>query len=167
MISTKLALPSRFMAMQYKVFDRMRHPRAFEVAQEVGTAQNFDGFRSARQALVVTFKRSGVPVPTPINFGLSDGKLYFRSEPHVAKIKRLERDPHVRLCPCNLRGKPLGAMVEARAEVLPRRENERCHAIVKANWRFDTKLLERTYDRIGVPEIYVEVTPETSPAERR
>lgn len=149
--------------MQYKVFDRMRHPRAFEVAREEGTAQDFEGFRGARQALVVTFKRSGEPVPTPINFGLSDDrKLYFRSEPHVAKIRRLKRDPHVRLCPCNLRGKPLGPMVEARAEVLPETENERCHAIVKANWRFDTKLIERTYDRFSVPEVYVEVTPHAS-----
>ena len=160
MNGAKLSLPSRIMAMQYKVFDRMRHPKAFEVARDEGTAQDFEGFRGARQALVVTFKRSGEPVPTPINFGLSDeGKLYFRSEPHVAKIRRLQRDPHVRLCPCNLRGKPLGPMVEARAEVLPAPENERCHAILKANWRFDTKLLERTYDRLGVPEVYVEVTP--------
>jgi PPOX class probable F420-dependent enzyme len=168
MSDTKLSLPSRIMAVQYKVFDRMRHPRAFEVAREQGTAQDFEGFRGARQALVVTFKRSGEPVPTPINFGLSDeGKLYFRSEPHVAKIRRLKRDSHVRLCPCNLRGKPLGRMVEARAEVLPEPENERCHAIVEANWRFDTKFIERTYDRFSVPEVYVEVTPQPSPAGSR
>jgi PPOX class probable F420-dependent enzyme len=160
MTSSKLSLPSRLMAMQYKVVDRMRHPRAFEVAREEGTAQDFEGFQGARQALVVTFKQSGEPVPTPINFGLSGGRLYFRSEPHVAKIRRLKRDPHVRLCPCNLRGKPLGPMVEARAEVVPQTENERCHAIVQANWRFDTRLLERTYDRFSVPEVFVEVTPQ-------
>ena len=153
--------------MQYKVFDRMRHPRAFEVAREQGTAEDFQGFRGARQALVVTFKRSGQPVPTPINFGLCDGKLYFRSELHVAKIKRLQRDPHVRVCPCNLRGKPLGSMVEARAVVLPQTENERGHSIVQANWRFDTKLLERTYDRFSVPEAYVEVTPQASASGER
>jgi PPOX class probable F420-dependent enzyme len=155
-----LPLPSRIMAVQYKLFDRMRHPRAFDVARKEGTAQDFEGFRGARQALVVTFKRSGEPIPTPVNFGLSDdGKLYFRSEPHVAKIKRIRRDSHVRVCPCNLRGKPLGPMVEASARVLPESENERCHTIVKANWRFDTNLIERGYDRIGVPEVYVEVTP--------
>jgi PPOX class probable F420-dependent enzyme len=149
------------MAVQYKLFDRMRHPRAFKAAREEGSAQDFEGFRGARQALVVTFKRSGEPVPTPINFGLSDdGKLVFRSEPHVAKIGRLKRNPHVRVCPCNLRGKPLGAMVEATARVLPASENKRSHAIVEANWRFDTKLIERIYDRIGVPEVYVEVVPE-------
>ena len=161
MSGAKLSPASRVMAAQYRVFDRLRDPRAFAAAREEGTAPDFEGFRGARQALVVTFKRSGEPVPTPVNFGLSDdGKLYFRCEPHVAKIRRLTNDPHVRLSPCNLRGKPLGPMVEARAHVLPELENERCHAIVMANWRFDTKLSEGIYDRIGVPEIYVEVTPQ-------
>lgn len=151
------------MALQYRVFNRLRHPRAFEVAREEGTAKDFEGFHGARQALVVTFRRSGEPVPTPINFALADGRLYFRSEPHVAKIRRIERDPHVRVCPCNLRGKPLGPLLEASARVLPESENKRCHAIVEANWRLDTKLLERTYDRIGVPAVYVELTPQGPP----
>ena len=148
------------MALQYRFYDRMRHRRAFEIAREEGTAQDFQSLRKARQCLVVTFKRSGEPVPTPVNFGLSDdGRLYFRSEPHVAKIKRLRRDPHVRVCACNLRGKPTGPLAEATARVLPESENERANGFVEANWRFDVKLIERAYDRIGVPEVYVEVTP--------
>jgi PPOX class probable F420-dependent enzyme len=148
------------MALQYKVFDRARHRRAFEVAREPGTAHDFAHFRGARQALLVTFKRSGEPVPTPVNFGLSDdGKLYFRSEPHVAKIKRLKRDPHVRVGPCNLRGKPKGPMVEARARVLSQEESDRAQEVVSSNWRPETRLVEWTYDRIGVPEVYVEITP--------
>ena len=58
-------------------------------------------------------------------------------------------------------------MAEQRGKAFARANCARCHAIVKANWRFDTKLLERTYDRIGVPEIYVEVTPEVGPVESR
>lgn len=160
MSKAKLPLPSRIMAAQYKVYDRMRHRRAFEIAREEGTAKDFESLRKARQCLVVTFRRSGEPVPTPVNFGLSDdGRLYFRSEPHVAKIKRLKRDSHVRVCACNLRGKPRGSLVEATARVLPESETERANAIVEANWRLDMKIFERSYDRIGVPEVYVEVTP--------
>jgi len=160
MTGSKLPLPSRLMAAQYKVFDRARHRRAFEVAREPGTADDFGALRGARQCLLVTFRRSGEPVPTPVNFGLSDdGILYFRSEPHVGKIKRLRRDAHVRVGPCNLRGKPLGPLVEATARVLPDSEAERARAIVAANWRPEVALIERTYDRIGVPEVYVEVTP--------
>jgi PPOX class probable F420-dependent enzyme len=99
-------------------------------------------------------------VPTPVNFGLGDnGTLYFRSEPHVAKIRRLRNDPHVRVCPCNLRGKPIGELVEASARVVPESENERALEIIDANYRPETRVLERGYDRIGVPVVYVEVVP--------
>ena len=155
-----LPLPSRVMALQYKLYDRMRHRKAFEVARQEGVAGDFEGFRGARQCLVVTFKRSGEGVPTPVNFGLSDdGRLYFRSEPHVAKVRRIQRDPHVRVCPCSFRGKPLGPLVEGRARVLPESENERAYSIVASNWRSDMRPFEKTLDRIGVPEVYVEVTP--------
>ena len=160
MSAERLTLPSRFMALQYRLYDRMRHRRAFEVARERGTARDFEGLRGARQCLVVTFKRSGEPVPTPVNFGLSDdGRLYFRSEPHVAKVRRIRNDPHVRVCACNMRGKPRGEVAEGTARVLPESEHERAKAIVAANWRADMRPFERTLDRIGVPETYVEITP--------
>jgi len=153
----------RITAWQYKVLDRLRHPRGFEVARQPGTEPDFTGFRGARQCLVVTFRQSGEPVPSPVNFGLSDdGKLYFRSEPHVAKVKRLRRDPHVRVCPCSFRGRPLGPMAEATGRVLPGSETEHAHAIIAANWDPASTVLERAIDRIGVPLVYVEVTPAPS-----
>ncbi len=164
----ELPFPSRIMALQYKLYDRMRHRRAFEIARERGAAHDFRAFRGARQCLVVTFKRSGEPVPTPVNFGLSeDGRLYFRSEPHVAKIKRLGRNPHVRVCPCNLRGKPLGPALEGRARVLPEAESARAQSIIESNYRADIKLFERGYDLLGVAMAYVEVTPAPAGDEAR
>lgn len=147
------------MAAQYKVFHAIRHPKALEAARQPGAQRDFAGFEGARQCLLVSFKWSGEPVPTPVNFATSDGKLYFRTEPHVAKIKRLRRDPDVRVCPCNTRGKPLGPTVEATARVLPESERQCNYEIVASNWRADTRLIERAYDLIGVPTVYVEVTP--------
>lgn len=156
----KLPLPSRIMAVQYRVFDRMRHPQAYEVAAREGSGRDFEAFRGVRQALVVTFRRDGTPVPTPVNFGLSeDGTLIFRSEPHVAKVKRLARDPHVRVCPCNVRGKPLADVVEATARILPEPEVPRAYEVVAANWSLPVRAIEVGYDRIGVPMAYIEVVP--------
>jgi PPOX class probable F420-dependent enzyme len=148
------------MDLQYRVLDRGRHPRAFEAAREPGAAHDFSALRGARQALVVTFKRSGEAVPTPVNFGLdAEGRLYFRSEPHVAKVRRLRRDPHVRVAPCNLRGKPLGPMAEGRARVLPAEEEQRAYDALDANWSPAMKVLEKGADRLPVEMIYVEVVP--------
>jgi PPOX class probable F420-dependent enzyme len=151
---------SKVMDLQYKLFDRARHPRALEAAREAGTAPDFSTLRGARQALVVTFKRSGTPVATPVNFGLDEqGRLYFRSEPHVAKIRRIRRDARVRVGPCNLRGKPLGPMAEGRARVLPAEEEERAYAALAANWSAAMTVLEKGADRMPLEMVYVEVEP--------
>jgi uncharacterized protein len=147
------------MPLQYKVNDRMRHRRAFEASREPASAADLASFDGARQCLLVTFKRSGERVPTPVNFGIADGRLYFRSEPHVAKVKRLRRNPRVRVCPCTFRGKPTGPLVEGTARVLPESEGERAYSIIASNYRAEMKLVERTYDLTGVPQAYVEVTP--------
>jgi PPOX class probable F420-dependent enzyme len=158
----RLPLPSRFMALQYKLYDRMRHRTAFETARSEGLVGDLSGCRNTRQGLIVTFKRSGEPVPSPVNIGLSpDGKVYFRCEPHVAKIKRLTNNPRVLVGPCNMRGKPTGPLIQATARVLPATESQRAYEILESNWPTPLKMLERTYDRIGVPAVYVEVVPVT------
>ena len=146
--------------IQYRFLDRMRHSEAFEAARREGTASDFESLRAARQCLLVSFKRSGDPVPTPVNFGLSDeGRLYFRSEPRSAKVRRMRRDPHVRVCACDMRGKPRGPLAEGSARVLPPSESERADSIVASNWNAPMKVLERGLDRLPLELVYVEVTP--------
>jgi PPOX class probable F420-dependent enzyme len=154
------SLLNRVAALQNRFLDRLRHPAAFEVARSPGIAGDFSAFRGARQCLLVTFKRSGEPVPSPVNFGLSSEEtLYFRCEAGVAKVKRLKRNPHVRVCPCTFRGKPTGPLIEGAARVLPDPESQRAHDVIAANWDLASRVFERTVDRLGVPLVYIEVTP--------
>jgi uncharacterized protein len=131
--------------VQYRVLDRMRDRRAFAAAREEGAADDFESLRGARQSLVVTFKRSGEPVPTPVNFGLGEdgSRLYFRSEQRSAKVRRIRRDPHVRVCACSIRGKPDGPMIEGRARVLPAAESAAAERAVAGNWSAAMRTLER------------------------
>jgi PPOX class probable F420-dependent enzyme len=146
--------------LQNRFLDRLRHPAAFEIAGRPGTSSDFSSFRSRRQCLLVTFKRSGDAVPSPVNFGLSDdGLIYLRCEPDSAKVKRMKRDPHVRVCACSFRGKPLGPLAEGTARVLAAAEAERAHDIVAANWDLFNRIYEGTIDRMNTPITYVEVRP--------
>jgi PPOX class probable F420-dependent enzyme len=145
--------------LQYRFYDRMRHKRGFEVAAKPGSASDLEGFRGHHYCLVVTFKRSGEPVPTPVLFGTANGRLYFRTDADVSKVKRLGNDPHVRVGPCNWRGKPVGALVEGTARVLPASDNERAYAVLKANYTFGTRLFESLLDRLPIEIVYVEVVP--------
>jgi uncharacterized protein len=146
--------------LQYRFFDAVRSRKARDLASGKATASDFEALRGARQCLVVTFKRSGEGVPTPVNFGLSDGRVYFRSEPRSAKVARLRRNSRVLVAPCNLRGKPTGAAAEGSARVVEAGEVERAEAAVAGNWSAPMKLLERGLDRMPLDIVYVEVTPE-------
>ena len=143
-----------------RFLDRLRHKAAFEIARQEGIRSDFSSFRGRRQCLLVTFKRSGDAVPSPVNFGLSDdGLLYFRCDPDSAKVKRMTRDPHVRVCGCSFRGKPLGPLVEGTARVLEGDEAERAAVFVAANWDLFNRIYERSVDRMNFTTTYVEVRP--------
>jgi uncharacterized protein len=151
---------SRLMNLQYRMYDRLRHRRAFELAREEGTAPDFDHLRGHRHCLVVTFKRSGEPVPTPVWFVLTDdGRIVFRSESPTAKIRRLRNDPHVRVGPCNVRAKPLGPMAEASGRVLEGEESARGEAALRDSWALDQRIFESGADRMAPDLVYVELVP--------
>jgi PPOX class probable F420-dependent enzyme len=150
----------RLIDLNYRVLERARHRGALEVGSGPATARDFAALRDSRQCLVVTYKRSGEAVPTPVNFGLeSDRRLYFRSEPTSAKVRRIQRDPRVRVCPCDMRGKPTGATATATARVVQGAEAERADAVLSANWTTPMKLMERGLDRLPLEMVYVEVHP--------
>jgi hypothetical protein len=55
----------------------------------------------------------------------------------LRRIGLLELPPNpsdVRVCPCNLRGKPLGPVTEARARIVPESEADHASSIVASNW---------------------------------
>ena len=152
-------LIQRLAKLQYRFYDRMRHKDAFRVAREPGTAPDFEDMRGAHYCLLDTFKRSGEAVPTPVLFGLEDGRIYLRTEPDVGKVRRIRNNPRVRVGPCNWRAKPKGPMAEGTARVLPPEENDRAYGVLKRNYTFGQRQYENTIDRLPVELVYVEVSP--------
>ena len=118
----------------------------------------FDHLQGQKYCLLVTYKRSGEAVPTPVWFGLSDEKLYVRSEADVGKIKRIRNDPQVRVAPCTARGKPLGPPTEGRARVLDQPgDEEKAEVALQANYGLGRKV----YEGVGGASetVYLEITP--------
>lgn len=139
----------------------IRHPSAHSLAGEEQVAPGFEHLRGHKYCLLVTYKRSGDPVPTPVWFGLGDGKLYVRSEATVAKVRRIRNDPRVRVAPCTVRGKPLGRPADGRARVLDDpREEEAAEAALRANYRLGRRVYERAGGALGAETVYLEITPE-------
>jgi PPOX class probable F420-dependent enzyme len=63
---------------------------------------------------LVTFRRDGRAVETPVWFAAHDGRLYAFSAGNAGKVKRLRNDPSVRIAPCSVGGRVRGDWIEGR-----------------------------------------------------
>ena len=61
-----MTLGQRLAALSNRFYDRMRHRDAYTAARGPATAEGFGALRGHKYCLLVTYKRSGEPVPTPV-----------------------------------------------------------------------------------------------------
>jgi uncharacterized protein len=69
-----MALKHRLADATYWFYDRVRDKSAFEAPARSGTASDFAGLEGHKYALLVTFRRDGTAVPTPVWFALLDDR---------------------------------------------------------------------------------------------
>ena len=119
---------------------------------------DLNGMRGTSTCLLVTYRRSGEGVPSPVLFGMADGKVYFRSETRTAKLRRLEANPTVLVAPCSFRGRPLGPFVKGEARVVSAAEEPHAYAALRSNYRWLDRLYESGADRLPIDSSYVEIT---------
>lgn len=86
----------------------------------------FRAFAGQRYLNLETFKKSGEGVRTPVWFAedplasldSNEAKLYVYTIGVSGKVKRIRNNPRVKIAPCDMRGKTLGAWTAARAEMV-------------------------------------------------
>ena len=112
-----------------------------------------------KRALLVSYRRDGTPVPTPVWAAAQDGRLYVRSERAAGKLKRLRNDDRVLIAPCTVRGRPLGAPFEARARVLEGARELLAERALAARYGLGRELFERAMDLLRVDMCFLEIAP--------
>jgi len=75
----------------------------------------FSQFESEKVISLETYRRNGQPVRTPVWFLKEDGTLYVHTDDSTGKVKRIRRNPKVRVAPSHFRGKPKAEYIEAQA----------------------------------------------------
>ncbi len=139
-----------------KFYDSIRSSKAQDAE---ATVSGFDHLRGHKYALLVTYKRSGEGVPTPVWFGLDDkGRAYVRSGRLAVKLKRIANNPRVKLAPATVRGKPVGSYATGTARIVDAAEEEHAERSVQSNYG----LFRRVYEgSAGAMEAYyIEITPD-------
>ncbi len=74
-----------------------------------------EDYRGRSYCLLVSYRRDGRPVPTPLWFAHVGDRLLFRTDAESPKVARMRREPGVLVAPCDIRGRPLGPAVEMTA----------------------------------------------------
>jgi hypothetical protein len=93
---------------------------------------------------LVTFRRTGAGVPTPVWFAVRDGRIVVFSEARAGKVKRLRNDPRVRFAPCDVRGRVRGERwQDGRARIVAERaEEQAAYAALRAKYGWQMRLLD-------------------------
>jgi PPOX class probable F420-dependent enzyme len=124
-------------------------PRSGSIAQ----------IRDCKRSLLITYRRDGTPVPTPVWAAEADSRLYVRTERKAGKAKRLRNDPRLLVAPCTVRGAPLGAPLEATARMLPPEDEPLAERVLAARYGFGRAIFEWAMDVLRVDMGYLEITP--------
>jgi uncharacterized protein len=130
--------------------------RTIAEAPRTGTVQEI---AAHKRTLLSTFRRSGAAVSTPVWAAEAGGRFYVRSERAAGKIKRLRNDSRVLIAPCTVRGRPLGAPLEARAGVVPAEREQVAEQALVRRYGLGRALFEWTFDRIRIDMCYLEIVP--------
>ena len=134
----------------------VRDPRSADVIDQRPVPLNPAALACHRYVLLVTRRRDGRRVATPMWFA-ADGehRLVMRSGATDPKLRRIRADASVEVAACTLRGRPLGPPMEGRARILaPDEEGEAELLLARAIGR--RRALYNAVRR-SLPMTYIEV----------
>ena len=138
-----------------RFYDAIRSGKAREAE---ATASGFGHLKGHKYALLVTYRRSGEAVPTPVWFGVDEaGLFYCRTGRLAAKVKRIRNNPSVKVAPCTVRGVPRGAFAPGTARVVDATGQEHAEKAIQANYGTFRKIYEGSAGSMDA--YYLEVTP--------
>jgi uncharacterized protein len=104
-------------------------------------------FSSDKTISLETYKKNGDPVKSPVWVVEENGLLYVRSDPKSWKIKRIKKNPSVRLASCTMSGKVKGDWLKGEAHFVDGDEAKRVLKLFNKKYGFMIKLLN-FYNRL-------------------
>lgn len=94
-----------------------------------------------RYLSITSYRRNGTPVATPVWFAERDGRLLVETDASSGKVKRIRRDPAIRIALCTASGRLRGDQVPATAELLADSEVGGAERLIKRKYRADLVII--------------------------
>jgi PPOX class probable F420-dependent enzyme len=157
-----MSVAERVGRLSNKMYDRMRHKAAFTITGEDAVERDFEPLRGHKYATLVTFRKSGEAMPSPVWFGLDDaGRAYLHTMHDSGKVKRIRNNGKAVIVASNTRGKPVGPVLAGTARVLPEEEWPHAEATLAAAYGTGRKIYQRVLGDAEGIGTYIEITPVT------
>ena len=96
---------------------------------------------TAQYINLVTVKRDGSKVASPVWFALDNDKLYIYSNLDAGKMKRIRNNSSVEVGQCDVRGKSIGETVAAHAVELPEARGSYVHGLLDKKYGWKKRLM--------------------------
>lgn len=111
---------------------------------------------------IETYRKHGQPVRTPVWFLKEDGILIVHTSDNTGKIKRIRRNPKVRVAPSKFRGEPKANYIDATAQLETDPETvKKYYTLIYKKYGLMgslTKLMQR-FSRSKANDIIIRITP--------
>ena len=108
---------------------------------------SIEQFEQQQYINLETFRKNGEGVKTPVWFAMENGVLYTRTMANSWKVKRLNRDPRIKVTPSDARGEPLGTWVDGQAyEIGDKAMADHVNKLLNKKYG----LLKRGFDLMGM-----------------
>jgi len=101
------------------------------LVRDLTTIEKFSGRRYIN---LESYKRNGEPKVTPVQSIEHEGTIYVRTDPTTWKVKRIQRNPKVRLALADRNGKALSDWFDGEASILKGEENDRILNLFKKEY---------------------------------
>jgi len=90
---------------------------------------------------LVTFRKDGRSVPTPVWFAEDGGKLYVYTVETSGKVKRIRATNKVTVAACDRRGKVTGPVYDATAHLLPISDKAKVDTLLNKKYGLQKRLI--------------------------
>ncbi|HEV2388650.1 MAG TPA: PPOX class F420-dependent oxidoreductase [Candidatus Acidoferrales bacterium] len=99
-------------------------------------------FRDRKYLNLESYRRNGQPVRTPLWFVECGGRLYVRTPDDAGKLKRIRRNPGVRIVVCDFDGHPRGDWIDATARIAGGAEAEEANRLLARKYGVLKRLVD-------------------------
>ncbi len=111
---------------------------------------------------LITFRKSGVAVPTPVWFAEENGRLYVYSQASSGKVKRVRNNKKVQVAPCTASGRVLGPYIDAQCKILPAEEGARVNALLARKYGLMKRVMDLSAWLFRSKRAFVEISAGTT-----